>query len=145
MSKQRGFTLVEMLLSVSIITLLVGMSVPVYATFVGRNDLEVTRQGIVESLRRAQTYARAVKGDGTWGVAVISGKAVVFKGASYAARDAAFDENIIINSTITTSGLSEVVFTKLSGAPSTTGTATLTQTTSNDSRTVSINAKGMVE
>jgi prepilin-type N-terminal cleavage/methylation domain-containing protein len=144
-SKQRGFTLVEMLLSVSIITLLVGMSVPIYATFVGRNDLEVTRQGIVESLRRAQTYARAVEGDSAWGVAVVSGKAVVFKGTSYATRDAAFDENIIINNTITTSGLSEVVFTKLSGTPGTTGTTTLTQATTNDSRTVSINAKGTVE
>lgn len=145
MSNQQGFTLIEMLLSVSIITLLVGISVPVYATFIGRNDLEVTRQGIVESLRRAQTYARAVEGDSTWGVAVVSGKAVLFKGASYAARDTAFDENITINSSITTSGLSEVVFTKLSGAPSATGTATFTQATTNDSRTVTINAKGMVE
>jgi prepilin-type N-terminal cleavage/methylation domain-containing protein len=144
-SNQRGFTLIEMLLSVSIIAMLVGLSVPVYASFVGRNDLDVTRQGIVESLRRAQVYARAVEGDSTWGVAIVSGKAVVFKGASYAARDTAFDENIIINSTITPSGLGEVVFAKLSGAPSTSGTATLTQTTNNESRTVTINAKGMVE
>lgn len=134
-----------MLLSVSIITLLAGLSVPVYTTFMSRNDLEVTRQGIVESLRRAQTYARAVKDDSTWGVAVVSGKAVLFKGASYATRDAAFDENIIISSAITTSGLNEVVFAKLSGAPATTGTTTLTQSSTNTSQTVTINAKGMVQ
>lgn len=144
MSKQRGFTLVEMLLSVSIITLLVGLSVPVYATFVGRNDLDVARQGVVESLRRAQTYARAVEGDSTWGVSILSNRAVVFKGASYAARDTAFDENIIFGGGVSSTA-GEVVFAKLSGTPNTVGGITLTQTSTNDTRTVNINAKGTVE
>lgn len=144
MSKQRGFTLVEMLLSVSIITLLVGLSVPVYATFVGRNDLDVARQGVVESLRRAQTYARAVEGDSTWGVSILSNRAVVFKGASYAARDTAFDENIIFGGGVSSTA-GEVVFAKLSGTPNTVGGITLTQTSTNDTRMVNINAKGTVE
>lgn len=144
MSKMRGFTLVEMLLSVSIITLLVGLSVPVYATFVGRNDLDVTRQSLVEALRRAQTYARAVEGDSTWGVAILSSQAVLFKGASYATRDAAFDEIIPMEGNVTNSG-GEIVFSKLSGTPNASASTTLTQTTTNDSRTVTINAKGMVE
>ena len=144
MSRMRGFTLVEMLLSVSIITLLVGLSVPVYATFVGRNDLDVTRQGLVEALRRAQTYARAVDGDSTWGVAILSSQAVLFKGASYATRDAAFDEIIPMGGNVTNTG-GEIVFSKLSGTPNASASTTLTQTTTNDSRTVTINAKGMVE
>lgn len=135
----------EMLLSVSIIALLVAMSVPVYNTFVVRNDLDITAQGLVGSLRRAQAYARAVRGDSNWGVAVVSDKAVLFKGASYATRDPGFDENTIIADDISTTGMGEVVFAKLSGSPSATGATTLTSSSINDSRTVTINAKGMVE
>jgi prepilin-type N-terminal cleavage/methylation domain-containing protein len=140
---ERGFTLVEMLLSLGIIALLTGLSVPVYNTFLARNDLDITTQGIVAALRRAQTYSRAVEGDSQWGVAVVSGKAVLFKGATYAARDTAFDETTTIAANVTTSGLSEITFAKLTAAPSTTGTTTLS--TVNETRTVTINAEGMVE
>lgn len=144
MSNAHGFTLVEMLLSVSIITLLVGISVPVYASFVGRNDLDLARQGIVESLRRAQTYARAVEGDSTWGVSVLSDRAVVFKGTTYATRDAAFDETIPFGGGVTSTA-NEITFAKLSGTPTMTGGVTVTQNSTNDTRTVNINAKGTVE
>ena len=145
MRNQRGFTLVEMLLSVSIIALLVGVSAPVYNSFATRNDLDVTIMGLETALRRAQTYARAVEGDSQWGVAVITGKVVLFKGATYATRDTNFDESTTVSGGITTSGLSEVVFAKMTGTPSATGTATLTSSSTNDSRTVTLNAKGMVE
>ncbi|MEK7153508.1 MAG: type II secretion system protein [Patescibacteria group bacterium] len=142
MVDQRGFTLVEALLSVAIIGLLVGMSLPIYQSFQTRNDLDITTQSVADMLRRAQTYARGVSGDSQWGVAIQSGAATLFKGASFAARDAAYDEATIIPSTTNVSGVSEVLFSKLAGAPSTTGSITLTS--SNDTRVVTINAKGMV-
>lgn len=144
MSNQRGFTLIEMLLSVAVIALLTGLSVPVYATFNARNDLDISEQSTVEALRRAQTYARSVEGDSQWGVSIQTDKAVLFKGASYATRNAAFDETTTYGAGVNSTA-SEVVFAKLSGAPSTTGSVTLTQTSTNDTRAVSINAKGMVE
>jgi prepilin-type N-terminal cleavage/methylation domain-containing protein len=115
-SNAHGFTLVEMLLSVSIITLLVGISVPVYASFVGR----------------------------TWGVSVLSDRAVVIKGTTYATRDAAFDETIPFGGGVTSTA-NEITFAKLSGTPTTTGGVTVTQNSTNDTRTVNINAKGTVE
>lgn len=143
MSRESGFTLVELLLSVAIITLLAGMSVPVFATFNQRNDLDLTTFTIASMLRRAQTYARGSDLDSQWGVYVQSGSAVVFKGASYAARDSTQDETTTLPAAIIPSGTSEIVFAKLSGSPATTGAITLTNNT-NDARTVSINAKGMV-
>lgn len=144
MSNQRGFTLVEMLLSVGIIAILTGLSVPVYATFAARNDLDLNHQSTAQALRRAQTYARAVEGDSQWGVSIQSNQTVLFKGASYATRDAGFDETTSFGPGVT-STTGEIVFAKLSGAPSTTGGVTLTQTSTNDTRTVNLNAKGMVE
>lgn len=136
-----GFTLVEMLLSMGIITLLAGISLPIYISFETRNDLEVTSQSIVEMLRRAQTYARSVNGDSQWGVSVQSGTATLFKGATYATRDATYDETN--TSGLSSSGLSEIAFTKFDATPSTTGTITLTAS-NNETRTITINAKGMV-
>jgi prepilin-type N-terminal cleavage/methylation domain-containing protein len=139
----RGFTLIELLLSVLIIGMLVGLSMPVYMTFQSRNDLDISAQGLAEMLRRAQVYARNGSADTAWGVHVQSGSATLFRGATYASRNTAYDETNNLSTSITVGGLSDVVFSKLGGAPSTTGSFSLTGTT-NDTRTVTINGKGMV-
>ena len=141
---QRGFSLIEMLLSVTIISMLVGLSLPIYQSYQTRNDLVVTSEGIASMLRRAQTYAQGMNGNSQWGVRVQSGSAVLFKGTSYAARDAAFDESMTIPTTFIVSGLSDILFSKLYALPSATGSITLTNSTNNETRTVTINGKGMV-
>ncbi len=142
-----GFTLVEVLLSVVIIGMLVGLSLPVYANFQNRNDLELTTQGIADMLRRAQTYSRAVNGDSQWGVEIQSTGATLFKGASFAGRDQNYDEATFIPSSMNVSGFTEVLYSKFDAVPTTTPLATtsLTLTTrTNETRTITINAKGMV-
>jgi prepilin-type N-terminal cleavage/methylation domain-containing protein len=141
---QHGFTLVELLLSVAILTLLTGLSLPVYETFVRRNDLDLTTQSVVSSIRRAETYARANNGDNTWGVKFASNGVTLFEGASYATRDTTSDEPINIPNTVTVTGTSEIVFSKLSATPSATASVTLSSTT-NDTRTVTVNGEGMVD
>ena len=143
MKSSSGFTLLELMLSMALITMLAVGSIPVYETFVRRNDLDLTTQNVVAGLRRAQTYARASKGDSAWGVNVQSGTATLFKGTNFATRDATQDETIDIPDTVTPGGLGEIQFTAFSSAPNTTGNITLTSTT-NDTRTITVNAKGMV-
>jgi prepilin-type N-terminal cleavage/methylation domain-containing protein len=145
-ANERGFTLIEMLLSVGIIAMLAAMSLPIYASFASRNDLDLDTQGVVDMLRRAETYARTMNGDSNWGVKVQAGTVTLFKGTSYAARDSTADETDNIAGTITIGGtVSEVVFTKFTAIPNTTGTVTLTHTATNDVRTITLNAKGMVD
>lgn len=143
MIDSRGFTLIEALLSVSIMGIIAGLSIPVYQIFLVQNDLSNNTESVASSLRRAQTYARGVKDDSTWGVKVQSSVITLFKGATFATRDAAYDETTPLPSTITAGGMDEIVYTKLLGTPSTTGTITIT-TSNNDTRMVTINAKGMV-
>lgn len=143
MNAIRGFTLVEMLLSVAIISLLAGLSLPVYQSFQNRNELDITAQNLASALRRAQTYSRGVSGDSQWGVAIQPNAITLFKGTTFASRDSAYDEPSAVVSSTAVSGLSEVTFAKLSGAPSTTGNVTLTNI-NNETRVVSINAAGMV-
>lgn len=144
MRRQAGFTLVELLVSIVIIGLLSGLSLPVYASFVRRNDLDLTAQSLVMTLRRAETYARAVNYDSAWSVEIQTASIILFRGTVFGSRNTAFDETIAIPAAITPSGLGEVQFTKFSAAPNTTGTITLTSN-ANETRVVTINAKGMVD
>lgn len=140
----RGFTLIEMLLSVSVIAILAGMSVPVYQSFQTRNDLDIATTTIGSSLRRAEVLAQAVDGDVPSGVHIGTGSVILFKGASYVLRDPDFDEVFEVPASIIPSGISEVVFSKFTGVPDTSGTITLTSN-NNETRNISINEKGMVD
>lgn len=139
----KGFTLIEVLLSVAVIGLLTALSAPLYQSFQVRNDLDIAAGTVAQDLRRAIILSRAVDGDSSWGVSVQSNTVTVFKGASFAGRDATFDETDTVPASISLTGLSEVVMAKLTGLPATTGTITLNSSV-NHSRVVTINAQGMV-
>ncbi len=143
MMRQGGFTLLELLLSVTIIGLITALSLPVYETFARRNDLDLTAQNVTAAIRRAQTYARGQNYDSTWGIKFQADNATLYRGTSYASRTAGFDEIVDIPDSITASGLDDIQFAKMTGAPSSTGTLTLSSTT-NDTRAITLNAKGMV-
>lgn len=142
LNNKRGFTLLELLLPVAIISLLAGLSLPVYRTLMKKNDLDIAATTITSSLRRAQVLSQAVDDDKTWGVKVQSGSIVIFKGASYTARDPTFDETFDVPTTIGVGGTTEVVFAKFTGFPQTTGTVNLS--TEGDTRSISINEKGTI-
>ncbi len=144
MRREGGFTLVEMLLSVTIISILVGASLPVYESFVRRNDLDLTTQSVVALIRRAEAYARTMYGDTAWSVELQPSTVTLFAGTNFAGRNTGLDETMSVPASIALSGLGEIQFTKLSAVPNTTGTVTLSSTT-NDTRTISVNAKGMVD
>lgn len=140
---ERGFTLVELLVVMAFFTVLMGVSMPVYANFQSRNDLSLASMMTGTMLRRAQTYSRAVKGDSQWGVNIQSSGATLFKGTSFATRDSTYDETFSFTGAITPSGSAEVVFSKLYGTPTAATTTTLTGN-ANETRTITVNAKGMV-
>ncbi len=140
----RGFTLLEIALSVSILGMIFGMSIPMYRIFSVRNDLDIAVSTLVQDYRRAQTLSVLADGDSMWGVHVATGSILIYKGSSYASRDQAFDENTEIPTSIVVSGLTNVSFTKQVGLPQSTGTTTFTSIT-NETRNVTINQKGMVD
>lgn len=141
--RSSAFTLMEVMLSVAMITLITGLSLAVFYGFQSRNDLEVAANTFAQSYHRAQTLSQSVEDDSSWGIKVQSGSIVIFKGASYIGRDDDYDEIFEMPSTITTSGVQEIVFAKLTGAPDTSGLTTLTSI-NNESKNITTNSKGMV-
>jgi len=138
-----GFTLLEVLLSFAVIAMLAAFSIPIYQSFQVKNDFDVTVNSTVQTLRRAQVLSQAVDGDTSWGVKLQSGSMVLFKGVSYASRDATYDEIFDVPTSITASGVTEVVYAKFTGLPVTTGNITLTSV-NGDTKNIVINAKGMI-
>lgn len=144
MQTMKGFTLLEVLLSLALISLIIGMGAPLYQSFQVRNDLHVSVVTLANALRRAETLARGGDGDTSWGVHIESGAITVFRGASFSVRDAAYDETFTVPTSISPSGMLEFVFSRFTGFPSASGTTTLTSSIG-ETRTVTVNTKGMVE
>ena len=137
-----GFTLIEILIALSTIAALAVVALPLYVSLQTRNDLDVAATEVVSSERRAQTLAQAGSGDTSWGVSIQAGTIVLFQGTSYASRTVASDEIFTMPSTITPSGLTEIVFTKFTGTPASVGTTTLTSV--GGVRNIGINAVGTI-
>jgi prepilin-type N-terminal cleavage/methylation domain-containing protein len=138
----KGITLMELLIVIAIFSILASFSFSAYTSFGAKNNLEVATGSLVEALRFAQTNAQAVNGDSKWGVWATTTQIVVFKGTNYLSRDTAFDQSLNLPRETTASGLSEIIFEKMTGATLTTGTTTITNPSGN--KNININAKGII-
>lgn len=137
-----GFTLIETLLAIAILSMIVGISVPALGNLQPKNTLSVSQSVLLQSLHEAQLKSQAVENDSTWGVYVQAGSITLFQGVSYVGRNSDYDQVFDLSSSITPSGLSEVVFSKMYGYPNFTGTFTLTHGSSGLFNELNINEKG---
>jgi prepilin-type N-terminal cleavage/methylation domain-containing protein len=137
-----GFTLIEAIIVMVIMTVVGAISLPVSIDYQQRNDLDVAQVSFVQGLRRAQQLSMAGENDSAWGVTFTSGNIVVFKGNTYATRDVAYDENYGISPSITASGQTEYDIAKITGLPSQAGSITLNN--GNYAKVVGVNAKAVV-
>lgn len=136
-----GFTLIELLLTIVIITVIGSFSVVFFSRFLTQNAVANTQDQLIGQLRKAQLYAMMGRQNGNWGVAVAAGKIILFQGNTYATRNTAFDETFSVNSNITISGFSEILFSKMTGLPNTSGTYTVNG--SGSSKQVIVNSQGV--
>jgi prepilin-type N-terminal cleavage/methylation domain-containing protein len=141
--KNRGFTLLEMLLTIALAAIVAGFTFSTGFDFLRTQNLDESANNMIETLRRAQIQALTQKNDSSFGVRILSDSYILFEGDSYAARNLTEDESFTFAANITPSGLDEVVFAKLTGIPSATGLVTLTL----DSASVDldINSHGKIE
>jgi len=139
----RGFTLIEIILAISLLAIIFSTLAPVYNYFFTRNNLDLASQQLVQNLRRAQTLARGMENDSNWGVYVTSSSTTIFSGAAYASRNTANDETGNLGGNIFASGTTEIIFQKLSGKPLTTATIIL-KSPDNENKNVIINSQGTI-
>jgi len=141
--KKIGFTLLELILVVALISITSAIVAPVYFSAKSADDLDNSANALASSLRKAQLLSMAVEGDSSWGVKLINENVVIFKGVDYLSRDSAWDEIFKVNKNIKNSGLDEVVFSKLYGQPNLNGDIYLTD--GNKNKILNINSLGVIE
>lgn len=140
---QSGFTLIEFLLVIGMISILAGLSLPFYNNLMAKNATAVARQATTRSFHRAQQLARAVDGDSEWGIKLLDGQIVVFRGATYAGRNTAYDEITNLSNGVTFTGNTEVVFSKLYGLPNNTTSINITGP-NNTTLEITVNTHGIL-
>lgn len=143
-NKIYGFTLLELLLSVSILAILVAITAPILIAFQRNNDIDLTADTLSQVLRRAQILSQAINNDDSWGVKIDNNNIILFKGNSFIGRNQNYDETFSTSNSITFSGINEIIYNKFSG-DTTGGSIIMTNTTENKNISINVNSKGIVE
>ncbi len=141
---RKGFTLIEVLIIVGIVATLSLSSVGFLSRFFTQNAVSNSVDQLTGQLRKAQIYAMAGKQNGNWGVryATASSQIILFQGDTYASRNTALDEKFTFNSNISVTGMTDIIFTRMTGTPS--ASATVVISGANNSDTISVNSLGVV-
>lgn len=133
--QRRAFALIETLVVIGIIGAIATLTIPLYREYQIRSDLDNATQQATHGLARAKLLSQLGQGDSSWGFYVPAG--ILYKGTDYATRDTARDEVYPMPSTIAVSGLLDVSFSRVKGAPSTTGSIVL-RALNNDQRIIQV-------
>jgi type II secretory pathway pseudopilin PulG len=144
-----GFTFIETLVAVAILTLFMLVSISVFSSLKNTQELKAAAQDVVVALGSARESTLRSASDTVYGVRIESARVVRFTGTSYASTSSS---NVVFsfpNSVSATTSLSNatstVLFTRLSGEASATGTITLTEFDSGATTSITIYRSGVVQ
>jgi len=137
-----GFTLIELILSVSIFLLIGTFSANFYSNFLLQNSVSDVQDQYIGSLRKAQMYSMMGKSNNTWGVHYGFNTITLFNGTSYASRTQALDEKFTVNPNIIISGVTDIIYSRMTGIPTPSGGA-ITIVGNSQSKTITINTQGV--
>lgn len=126
MLMQRGFTILELIVVITITLVLIGITTAVAWRAVSVQEIDRARELVRSELTTAQNDALAGTRDATWGVAFSGNTLTRFQGASFATRNPAYDRVTIFSAAISITGAPEIVFARTEGIPASPATLTIT-------------------
>lgn len=145
----RGFTLIELVVTLGILVVLTGFALFFSMESYRSGSFYLDRNMLVVLLQHARAQSMNTLCMGQYcgdskphGVAILDGRYVLFQGPTYDTRDAEVDLIYDSNSSIAKNGLTEIVFSQLSGT-STPGEIELSDAAAHVS-TIAIDANGRI-
>jgi prepilin-type N-terminal cleavage/methylation domain-containing protein len=122
MKKEKGFTLIEILITISIIIIIISIVSPNFIEYKRQQVLKNTTEEVVSLLNKARNNTIASKESKNYGVRFFSDKVILFSGLTY--TESVDNEVVNFDSYVTISndgginlngGSDEVVFSRLTG------------------------------
>ena len=141
-NRSSGFTIIEILLVIGIIGIIAVMTMFVNLDFYKTYDFQSEKGKVISLLEKARSQSLNNINDSKHGVYFDSSNYTLFEGNDYGSRIQSKDQVFPANSRLSHSGLSEVVFGRLTG--DTTG-GTITLTDGVHSVTLSLNNEGRID
>ncbi|SRR5258708_14028559 len=141
--RQAGFTIIELILVISLMMLLGTLGTAFSARFLTQNAVSNATDQLIGDLRQAQINAMMGKQNSNWGVNFGSNTITLYKGATYATRTIAFDATFSVNASANITGLTDDNFTRVTGIPGFTTPQTITISGSGETKTITINSQGV--
>lgn len=139
----RGFTLIELILVIAVLSIVAMLSSPFYSRFLLQNAVGNTEDQLIGSLRKAQTYAMSGRQSDSWSVNYSSNTITLYKGTSFSGRNSAFDERFSVNPTVSVTGFSDMSFAHATGMPTPTS-ASVTVSSGNNIKTFTVTSQGVI-
>jgi Tfp pilus assembly protein FimT len=125
-NKNRGFTLIELFIIITIMVIVVSVSIPIYGNIQQSAQVNEVSSGLIQAINLAKNRALSGLNDANHGVYIdaINSSYILYQGINYSARTASYDrvsEYAEILSVTTNLSGSEINFTKVTGEPNSTG------------------------
>ncbi|MCK9578128.1 prepilin-type N-terminal cleavage/methylation domain-containing protein [bacterium] len=105
MINMRAFTMIELILSIALLAIVVGFSIPLFPQY-GRTNMQINSGLVVDSIRSAQFFSLSQKDDSDWCVYMKEGSILINKKNI----DEAFAKSIEISESISFSGINNICF-----------------------------------
>ena len=145
MKFNKGFTIIELLVVVALVTIIGLTSVPFLSRFFLQNAVTNTYDQLAGELRKAQTYAMEGKQNGPWGVYLNTSsnpyKIILYQGTDKGHIVKTFD-TFIVNANVAITGFTDVNFAQVTGTTS--AAVTITIKGNNTIKTITVSTQGVV-
>lgn len=140
--------MIEILIAFAVLMVLIAIVIPQFSSIRSRQVLKNASQDALSALSKARAKTLASQDSTTYGVRFESNQIVIFAGTAYSAGASTNEVISVISpasiTNVTLAGVSgssgELYFNRLYGAPSKTGTITITS--SSVTKTITISATG---
>lgn len=149
-ARSQGLTLAEILIALAIISIISALMLGAFASYRGNQGLSKDTEMVVEVLRQARVQTLVSKNASPYGVHFATSSIVLFAGTSYSpglSSNVTF-ELMSPRAAISTSllgGGSDVVFDRLTGETSQSGSVTLSSSAASTTKTIVIYKTGTID
>lgn len=146
---KHGFTMIELILSLTLISIIFGFTMLYYRNSQIRADINSQAQNIAHHLRLAQSSASSGLQNTNHGVHFETSSYTIFKGPSFNLSDSSnftinLPETITINNINLNGGENDIIFSKINGETENYGTISINSTQINKTVTITVTSVGSI-